>query len=413
MAPAHSWQKTLRAQRWKLLLGVLLAIAATVLGVRGWLGPRVIVQPVIRGSFVQTVVASGHVETAHRVSISSQITGTVLRIPVIEGQAVSAGSLLVELESSELQAASHQAALAVVQSEAGLRQLREVQGPVAEQQLRQAEVSTANAQATQTRNAELAAQGFISAAALDESVKALSLAVAQQRASARQFEATRARGSDTAVALASLAAARAGAAAAQARVGYSAIRAPVAGTLIARDVEAGDVVAPGRVLLSLSPQGHTQLIVAIDEKNLRLLALGQAALASADADPQQRFAATLSYINPGVNALTGAVEVKLDVPTAPAMLTQDMTVSVDIEVARHPAALLVPVNALHEAASPAPTWVLVVDGRHAVKREVVLGLRGGGLAEVISGLAEGDRVLPVAAGLAAGARLRAALAGSP
>ena len=88
---------------------------------------------------------------------------------------------------------------------------------------------------------------------------------------------------------------------------------------------------PGKVLLTLSPRGRTQLVIEIDEKNLGLLATGQEALASADAYPQQRFPATLVYINSGVNALTGAVQVKLDVPSPPAVLKQDMTVSVDIE----------------------------------------------------------------------------------
>ena len=54
-------------------------------------------------------------------------------------------------------------------------------------------------------------------------------------------------------------------------------------------------------------------MVQIDEKNLAVLALGQSALVLADAYPAQRFAATVADINPGVNATTGAVEVKLDV----------------------------------------------------------------------------------------------------
>ena len=125
--------------------------------------------------------------------------------------------------------------------------------------------------------------------------------------------------------------------------------APRDGTLIARNVEVGDVVQPGKVLMRLSPAGLTQLVVDIDEKNLHLLALGQRALASADAYAQQRFTAELSYINPGVNAQTGSVQVKLDVPNPPPKLQQDMTVSVDIEVARHAQALLLPGSVVHDA----------------------------------------------------------------
>jgi len=179
----------------------------------------------------------------------------------------------------------------------------------------------------------------------------------------------------------------------------------VAGTLIARDVEAGDVVQPGKVLLTLSPAGATQLVVQIDEKNLRLLAHGQQALASADAYPQLRFAAELVYINPGVNAQTGAVEVKLNVPKPPPVLKQDMTVSVDIEVARRASALLVPTNALRDADGPAP-WVMRVKNGQAFRQPLRVGLSSAGWSEVLDGLGAGDSVLAAALAVAPGAHVR-------
>lgn len=160
--------------------------------------------------------------------------------------------------------------------------------------------------------------------------------------------------------------------------------------------------------MTLSPAGSTQLIVEIDEKNLRLLALGQNALVAADAYPQQRFAAQLVYINPGVNAQTGAVNVKFDVAKPPAVLRQDMTVSVDTEVARRPNALLVPVSAVHDAEGAAP-WVLIEKNGHLARRPLHLGLRNGGFAEVIEGLNEGDLLLPATVTLTAGARVRVAV----
>lgn len=337
----------LHLHRWQALAAVIVLIGASALGVRWWLGPQVSTESVVRRDFVQTVVASGHVEAPHRLDVGVQITGTLLRIPVIEGQAVKAGDRLVDLEAAELNATGRQAEVAVVQAQAKLRQLEEVQGPVAAQNLRQAQSSLANARAALARSQELVGQGFIGQAALDDARKTTELADAE--------------------------------------------------------------VQPGKVLMTLSPQGRTQLIVAIDEKNLALLAMGQSALVSADAYPTQRFEATLAYINPGVNATTGAVEVKLDVAAPPAVLKQDMTVSVDIAVARRPQALIVPLSAVHDA--DAAPWVLRLEGRHAVRRPVQLGLRSGGLAEVIvvnqGGLAEGDAVLVGSAAVKAGARVRA------
>jgi len=401
-----------RKNGWKLAAALLALAVLAGFAVRWWRGPEVVAGAVIRRDFVQTVVASGHVETPHRVDIGAQIVGTVLRIPVTEGQNVGAGDLLVELESAELSAAGRQASASVVQAQNRLRQLREVQAPVAEQALRQAKVNLDNADKTLARNQELFHSGFISEAALDDLRKARELADAQMRAAQKQFDTTRPAGSDLALAESDIVGAQAGAQAARARTGYAAINAPVAGILIARSVEVGDVVQPGKVLMTLSPQGRTQVVVEIDEKNLGVLALGQQGLASADAFPLQRFPVELAYINPGVNAQTGAVEVKLDVPVPPPGLRQDMTVSVDIAVARRPKALLVPSDAVHDAAAAAP-WVLRVEEGRAVRRPIRLGLRSGGFGEVLDGLAEGDRVIAAEAPVTAGDRVRAGPAAAP
>jgi HlyD family secretion protein len=169
-------------------------------------------------------------------------------------------------------------------------------------------------------------------------------------------------------------------------------------------------------LLTLSPTGHTQLVLAVDEKNLRQLALGQRAIASADAFAQDRFAAELVYINPAVNAQTGAVEVKLDVAAPPSQLRQDMTVSVDIEVARRPSTLVLPASSVHDADNTTPSttpWVLRVRGRHAQRQNITLGMRSGAWVEVLAGLAECDEVVPTGAAVAAGGRLRVAPAATP
>ena len=145
----------------------------------------------------------------------------------------------------------------------------------------------------------------------------------------------------------------------------------------------------------------------MDEKHLNLLKLGQVAQASADAYAGQRFSASLVFINPGVDAQRGSVLVKLQVPQPPAYLTQDMTVSVDIEVGHRRQAVLLPTEAVHDLDGASP-WVLrVVDGR-AVHTPVQLGLRTPTLCEVLGGLKAGDWVVPITAALVSdNARVRA------
>ncbi len=391
--------------RWLHLLAAVGVAALVYFAVQRGMGPQLTAERVVRRDFVQTLVASGRVESPHRVDIGVQMTGTVQRVPVQEGQSIARGTVLIELQDAELKALERQADIAVAQAQARLRQLAEVQAPVAQQALRQAQVNLGNAQAALQRSENLFKQGFIGQAALDESRRATELADAQWRSAQKQAESTHPSGSDYALAVSAVDAARAQAEAARARAKYAVVKAPVDGVLIGRNVEVGDVVQPGKVLMTLSPKGKTQLVIAIDEKNLHLIALGQKALVSADAYPQRKFAAELVYINPGVNAQTGAVEVKLDVAQPPDILRQDMTVSVDIEVARRPAALLLPVSTVHDADGKAP-WVLRVDGGRAVKVPVQLGLRSGGWVELLEGLQEDDAALPANAPVGAGDRVR-------
>jgi HlyD family secretion protein len=107
-----------------------------------------------------------------------------------------------------------------------------------------------------------------------------------------------------------------------------------------------------------------------------------------------------------VDARKGSVEVKLRVPEPPDFLKPDMTVSAEIEVGRRAVALVLPSEVVRDAGSR--PWVLVADDGRAVRRPVRLGLRGTGRVEVVEGLAAGDRVIPPAAPVRAGQRVRVA-----
>ncbi len=101
------------------------------------------IQPLVvsSGSIVQTIVASGHVENPHRISLSAQVTGTVSDVPVAEGQAVKQGQILLQLEDSEAKSALKQAQAILNQAQSNLRQLRELKLPVAKQAQIQSEAN--------------------------------------------------------------------------------------------------------------------------------------------------------------------------------------------------------------------------------------------------------------------------------
>ena len=214
-------------------------------------------------------------------------------------------------------------------------------------------------------------------------------------------------GVEQSLAQSTLVLARTNAQAANARLSYTRLLAPFDGFVVSRSVEPGDMVQPGKTLLMLAPNGVTELVAQIDERNLSLLRLGQPAMASADAFAQQRFAAVVSAIAPAVDAQRGSVQVKLQVGAPPDYLRQDMTVSVEIEVGRQAAALAVPLEAVHESESANP-WVWRITAASRLERvSVTLGLRSGAWVQLLTGVAEGQRVLATAGtGLREGQRVR-------
>jgi HlyD family secretion protein len=394
------------ARSWRIALGVVFAAGLVAAGTRWYVGPVVAVDVAVRTALVRTVVASGHVETPFRVEIASQITAMVAEVLVEEGQSVIAGQRLVLLVSRELEASLVLATAAVAQADARMRQLRELTLPAAQESLKQANATLANAETAFVRAKSLAASGYGTRATLDAAMKDRNVAQAQMRTAELQVFTSAPGGSDYVMAQTQLGQSEASANAAKARLDYATIVAPRAGVLIARNVERGTVVAPGKALLVLAPAGATEIVVQIDEKNLGLLEAGQQALVSADAYPEQRFDAVLTFINPSVDINRASVEIKLTVATPPPYLRQDMTVSVDIEVARSADTIVVPARSVHDAQGKAP-WVLAVAGRSAVARSVRVGLRSADKVEILEGVAAGDYLVPASAEIVAGQRLRA------
>lgn len=410
--PKTSLQSKLRSaaagfRPWRLpaLAAIIAIVWIWYSGGALFFGPVVTVEPIVRADLVQSVVASGHVEAPYRVNIGSQITGIVTGVPVAEGQLVKSGDTLIVLDDREAQAALVQAEGAVEQSDARMRQLRELTLPSAEEALKQAQATLTNAQAAYGRAEKLSRDGFGTKVSLDEATKALEIAHAQVRSAQFQIYTNSPGGSDFVMAEAQRNQARANLATARSRLSYTVITAPRDGTLISRKVERGNVVQPSNVLMTLSPTGDTQLVVQIDEKNLGLISVGEKALASADAFPKESFAAELVYINPGVDLQRASVEVKLRVPEPPAYLRQDMTVSVDIETATRPGALIAPAESVQGLYGGSP-WVMKAESGRAARQPVKIGLVSGGKAEILEGAREGDLVIPAPATLKAGSKIR-------
>ena len=331
-------------RRW---IWIFAGVLAVVLAGAAWLflrAPRVEALVMQMAPLVRTLEFSARVATLSRVDIGSTLTGRVAQVLVREGAQVQRGETLIRLETDELNAALAQ----VVAAE------------------RQADATLHAGQATLRRGQQLVTQGFYSAAQLDEANRTVDVALAQ-------------RGS-----------ARASVAAARARLAQATLVAPADARVLSRQVEPGQIVQPGKALMSLALTGPTQLTAQVDERFLDQLQPGQKAMVVADAFAAQPFAARVLSIAPVVDSQRGAIEVKFALEQqAPVFLREDMTLSVDVETARRERALVLPIAALRASGAA----VLVVQAGRVQEREVRLGLRTLDAAQVLEGLTEGDLVV--------------------
>lgn len=371
---------------------VLLAVGAAAL--RYWQGPRLPGYQVESRPLVQTVVATGRVVSVSRAQVGSEITGVLLERRVQEGDHVQAGDILAVLRADDLTAG-------VREAEAALAQLQKSVRPQALAAVRQAEAQLDQTSREAQRRRQLFQRQLIARETLEQAEQAETVARTAAERARLTAQSLAAGNPDDALVRERLAAARAA-------LAKTFIRAQVAGTVLTRNAEPGDLIQPGRVLFEIARQGDTELLVPLDEKNLAVLALGQQAQCVADAYPARAFPARVSFIAPSVDPQRGSVEIRLKVNPVPDFLKQDMTVSVNVETGRRAQALVVPNDALEAIDEHAARVWLVRDGkaRHA---RVQLGLHGLAVTEITGGLKAGDWVLANAlSDLRDGARVRIA-----
>lgn len=376
--------------------------------------PTVSAVEVKAAPLVRTLQFSGRVSTSSRVDVGSTLTGRIARVAATEGGVVRRGDVLAQLETDELQAALAQAQANERQAAARLAGLRSTGRRGTQAAVAQAESVLAAAQADLSRQQALVDQGFISAARLDEARRATAVAQAQLDGARAQAAATGERGSEVAQAEAQRQVAAASTALAQARLAQATITAPTDGRILLRSVEPGQIVQPGRAIITLALATPVQLKAQVDERYLDQLAQGLRAFVVADAYPTQRFSARVATVAPLVDAQRGAVEVKLDPePPLPAFLREDMTLSIEVETARRERTLSVPSSALRVGAAAeakgeaaaARAHVLVVREGRVQAQAVRTGLRTVEAVEIVEGLSEGDVVL-LGPALAVGSRVR-------
>lgn len=387
-----------------ILLGVTLGLLSVGLYFM-WLGPRVPAVMPRRGAVIQKVVAAGQIVPHARIKITTQVSGRVEQVFAQEGAKLAAHDPLVSLASDEASSRVLEAQAAHEQAEAKADQFRGVSARVANEALRQAREHLAKARTAAKREKDLTQAHATTQEALDQALSDVRLAESQVAAASAQAKAAAPQGSDSRIALAAVEQSRAALAAAEAHLALYTIHAPMAAQVLQRSVEPGDGVPTGALLFVLGSLEPFRVNIQVDEKYISLIREGQPAKITADAYPGRAMDAIVERLAPAVNADRGALEVQLVIPNAPDFLRFDMSASVEVVTDSAQDVLILPLDAVQNAATDQP-FVLTYEHGRVAKKEVTLGLRGDQIIEITAGPGTQDVVLAPKSALPVGTRVR-------
>lgn len=325
----------------------------------------VTIAAVVQHEFADEISAVGTLKARDTSPLSPKVAGSVNQILVDVGDRVKVGEVVIKLDRTnfDLGVKQAQAALAVVQAAI----------PQAEAQFEQAEKEY-------RRATELLEEKVIPQRRFDASEAAFKTAKeAVSSARARHDQAKAALGT------------------ALEHLKDADIQSPIGGTVVERNVDIGQAVAPGGQLLRIVDQTSLKADIDLPEGDIGRLAIGATAMITVDSSPGEEFSGKVIVINPMVDRQTRTFRVRIQVPNQAGKLVDGMFAKVKLFMGKR-RALSVPRDALQRLPGSGTYYVFVVDGNKAVKRTVQVGVIEEQLAEVRDGLAEGEKVVTSGAG---------------
>ena len=348
-----------------------------------------------RGTIEALVTATGTLQPRDFVDVGAQVSGQLRRIHVKVGDTVAQGDLLAEIDATVLQSR-------VDATRAGLRSLR------AQLKDREATLSLAQIQLRRQRN--LIGDEATTLEAVQQAEAALRSAEAQIEQVKAQIEQT-----------------ESNLRADSANLQYTRIVAPMAGTVVSISARQGQTLNTNQqapTLMRIADLGTMTVETQVSEADITRLKIGTEAYFTTLGGGDTRWQGRLSRIEPTPTVTNNVVLYKalFEVPNADGQLMTQMTAQVFfiVDVARD--VLMVPMSAItparrtegrqglsadagkaegrHDAAADAPPRVgrrgtvqVAGPGRTPETREITYGVSDRIHAEVLSGLAEGERVV--------------------
>jgi len=282
----------------KRIFPILLVVAALAAVFYFYIYPRWIEKP----KNPNILDLSGNIE-AHESLVGFKVTGRVTQLAVEEGQSVTAGQLLAQIDDADyLQQAAADAATVEVKAreldlaEAGNRSEDIAQ---AQQNVRDAQDDLNQKQRDYARYEALFQKDEIEGQQVDQAKTAVERAQAtldrQQQALKEMVAGTRKE--QIAVDRADVQQAGDTAGISRIRVGYATLTAPFAGVITVREAELGEVVAPGTPIYTLDDLQHIWVQVYVPETNLGEVHWGQDCSVTTDTYPGKTYHGRVSFIS--------------------------------------------------------------------------------------------------------------------
>ena len=381
-----------------IIFGVAVVLILALIGGKkaGWFGKTgefkaVETQKIDRMNVVETVAATGKIQPEVEVKISSEVSGEIIELPVVEGQQVEKGDLLVRINPDLIQSALTQAQASLQNIKAGLSQ---------------AEATLKNAKANYERNKSLFEKGVISKSAWDQSVSDYEVAQANVKSSYYSVQSAAANVNQS-----------------RDNLSRTTIYAPISGTISSLDVELGERVVgtqqmAGTEIMRVADLGNMEVEVDVNENDIVKINIGDSTRVEVDAYLKKPFKGMVTEIaNSAESNLTADqvtnFKVKVRIlessykdliegkPEAFSPFRPGMTATVDIITNSVKDAIAVPISAIvikndtttssfgdnqYEA-------VFVKNGDKAMVKRIKTGIQDDTNIIVTTGLEIGDEVI--------------------
>jgi HlyD family secretion protein len=351
-----------------------------------------------RGDIAKSVVATGRIEPIAKVEIKSKANGIVKELKVDVGDRVKTGQVLVELDKDNLAARLRAARAALVGAQANLTAAQ------AEYEKNKVEAEGPDvpfARRNVDRADRLFKDALISQQQVDDARNLLEMAVNRQSAAKVQLGVAQAK---TAQARAAVSASQAAVDQSEEELNNSTIRSPIDGMVLSRPVEIGSPVSS---ILNLGANGTLVLVLGdiskvyvrgnVDEADIGSVRLGQPARIKVETFRDRQFEGKVTQISPMGTDKDNVVsfEVKVSIDNAKGELLANMTVNAEIILEEHKHTLVVPEAAVVYDAKRNASVDVYVPGTKTGRdrRSIKVGVSNGTRTQVLSGLAEGQRVV--------------------